>query len=113
MHDILDQGKINTAQYNALLDLYLNPDKVSDFDFINRINNQIVIADNVNELDDVQNVYSSSRIFLENTTIKDTAVLSKLIKTLKEVFNKHDQYKDFYKRLRINFSRFRRSFTIV
>ena len=102
MHDILDQGKINTAQYNALLDLYLNPDKVSDFDFINRINNQIVIADNVNELDDVQNVYSSSRDFLENTTIKDTAVLSKLIKTLKEDPTKHDQYKDFYKRLRIN-----------
>ena len=29
LHDIKDSGKINTTQYNALLDLYINPDKVS------------------------------------------------------------------------------------
>jgi len=102
LHDARDAGKINSAQYNALIDLYLNPDKVSDFDFINRINNQIVIADTVNELDDIKNIYSSSRDFLENTTIKDTATLSKLINSLKEDPTKHDLYKDFYKRLRIN-----------
>ena len=102
LHDIKDSGKINTTQYNTLLDLYINPDKVSDEDFINRINNQIVIADNVNELDDLEKTFKSSREFLENTNIKDTATLSKLIKTFKDDPTKHDQYKDFYKKLRIN-----------
>ena len=102
LHDIKDSDKINSAQYNALIDLYLNPDKVSDEDFINRINNQIVIAENVNELDDLETTYKTSRDFLENTNIKDTATLSKLIKSFKEDPTKHDQYKSYYKRLRIN-----------
>ena len=102
LHDIKDSSKINSTQYNALIDLYLNPDKVSDEDFINRINNQIVIAENVNELDDLEITFKSSREFLENTNIKDTATLSKLIKSFKDDPTKHDEYKDFYKRLRIN-----------
>ena len=102
LHDIKDRGDINTAQYNALVDLYINPEKVSDQDFINRINNQIVIAETVNDLDDVQNIFSSSKEFLANTSIKDTSILSKLINDFKEDPKKHDDYKDFYKRLRIN-----------
>ena len=84
LHDIKDRGDINTAQYNALVDLYINPEKVSDQDFINRINNQIVIAETVNDLDDVQNIFSSSKEFLANTSIKDTSILSKLINDFKE-----------------------------
>jgi hypothetical protein len=102
IHDLRDNSEINSAQYDALIDLYTNPDKISDQDFINRINNQIVIAESVNELDDIQNVYSSSRDFLENTNIKDTTILSKLIKNFKEDPTKHDDYKNFYKRLRVN-----------
>ena len=102
LHDLKDAGEINSAQYSALIDLYTNPDKISDADFINRINNQIVIAEGVNELDDIQNVYSSSRDFLENTNIKDTTILSKLIKNFKEDPTKHEDYKNFYRRLRVN-----------
>ena len=102
LHDAKDNGDLNSAQYNALLDLFLNPDKVSDADFINRINNQIVIADNVNELEDLQNTYSSSKDFLESTTIKDTAILSKLINSFKDDPTKHEDYKSYYKRLKIN-----------
>jgi hypothetical protein len=102
LHDLKDAGEINSAQYSALIDLYTNPEKISDQDFINRINNQIVIAESVNELDDIQNVYSSSRDFLENTNIKDTTILSKLIKNFKEDPTKHDDYKNFYRRLRVN-----------
>ena len=102
IHDLRDNSEINSAQYDALIDLYTNPDKISDQDFINRINNQIVIAESVNELDDIQNVYSSSRDFLENTNIKDTTILSKLIKNFKEDPTKHDDYKNFYRRLRVN-----------
>tara|TARA_R100000234_G_scaffold82550_1_gene52156 strand:- start:6102 stop:7739 length:1638 start_codon:yes stop_codon:yes gene_type:complete len=102
LHDAKDNGDLNSAQYNALIDLFLNPDKVSDADFINRINNQIVIADNVNELEDLQNTYSSSKDFLESTTIKDTAILSKLINSFKDDPTKHEDYKSYYRRLKIN-----------
>ena len=102
LHDAKDNGDLNSAQYNALIDLFLNPDKISDADFINRINNQIVIADNVNELEDLQNTYSSSKDFLESTTIKDTAILSKLINSFKDDPTKHEDYKSYYRRLKIN-----------
>ena len=45
IHDSFDAGDINSAQYEALVDIFADPDKPSDEELINIINNQIVIAE--------------------------------------------------------------------
>ena len=70
IHDSFDAGDINQAQYEALVDIFVDPDKISDEELINIINNQIVIAENVNEFDDIQNNINSAQDILKNTNIK-------------------------------------------
>ena len=102
IHDAFDAGDINSAQYEALVDIYADPDKPSDQELINIINNQIVIAEGVNEFDDIQNNINSAQDILKNTNIKDVSILNKLIGQLKVDPKKNEDYKDFYKILQIN-----------
>ena len=102
IHDSFDAGDINSAQYEALVDIFADPDKPSDAELINIINNQIVIAENVNEFDDIQNNINSAQDILKNTNIKDVQILNKLINQLKVDPKKNEDYKDFYKILQIN-----------
>jgi len=102
IHDSLDRGDINSAQYDALVELISNPEKISDERLINVIDNQILIAEEVNEFDDIKNIANSSADILKNTNIKDITVLNKLIDQLKTDPSKTDKYKQFYKQLVIN-----------
>ena len=102
IHDSFDAGDINSAQYEALVDIFADPDNPSDAELINIINNQIVIAENVNEFDDIQNNINSAQDILKNTNIKDVQILNKLINQLKVDPKKNEDYKDFYKILQIN-----------
>ena len=102
IHDSLDRGDLNTAQYDALVELISNPEKVSDERLINMIDNQILIAEEVNEFDDIKNLANSSADILKNTNIKDITVLNKLIDQLKTDPSKTDKYKQFYQQLVIN-----------
>jgi len=102
IHDSLDRGDLNTAQYDALVELISNPEKVSDERLINMIDNQILIAEEVNEFDDFKNLANSSADILKNTNIKDITVLNKLIDQLKTDPSKTDKYKQFYQQLVIN-----------
>ena len=102
IHDSLDRGDLNTAQYDALVELISNPEKISDERLINMIDNQILIAEEVNEFDDIKNLANSSADILKNTNIKDITVLNKLIDQLKTDPSKTDKYKQFYQQLVIN-----------
>ena len=93
IHDSFDAGDINSAQYEALVDIFADPDKPSDEELINIINNQIVIAENVNEFDDIQNNINSAQDILKNTNIKDVQILNKLINQLKVDPKKNEDYK--------------------
>jgi hypothetical protein len=102
IHDSLDRGDINSAQYDALVELISNPEKISDERLINVIDNQILIAEEINDFDDIKNIANSSADILKNTNIKDITVLNKLIDQLKTDPSKTDKYKQFYKQLVIN-----------
>ena len=102
LEDLKDNGSINFAQYGALVNLLMDDDKTSDGELINIINNQLVIAENNNELEDIQSVASSTQEFLENVNVKDITVINKLIDTFKKDPTKHEDYKKLYDVLRAN-----------
>ena len=102
LHDSLDAGDINQSQYEALLDMRLNPDKPSDENLINIIDNQIIIASTVNEMTDIENNLFTAKEILANTNIRDLEILNKLITQFKQDPKKNEDYKDFYKILQIN-----------
>jgi len=102
LEDLKDKGSINSAQYEALVGILMDDDKLTNEELTNQINNQIVIAENVNELDDINNVLSSSREILGNVAVKDIAVYNKLLSTLKQDPTKHEDYKKLYNVLRAN-----------
>jgi len=102
LEDLKDAGSINQAQYASLVSVMMNEDKVSDGELINIINNQLVIAENNNQLEDIQNVASSTKEFLENVNVKDISVINKLIDTFKSDPTKHEDYKKTYNVLRAN-----------
>ena len=102
LEDLKDSGSINQAQYSALINLLMDDEKVSDGELINIINNQLVIAENSNELEDLQSVSSSTKEFLENVNVKDISVINKLIETFKKDPTKHEDYKKTYSILRAN-----------
>jgi len=102
IHDSFDQGDINSGQYDALLDLILNENKVSDESIINMIDNQLIAAKSINEFDDLKSIANSSAEVLKNTNIKDIVTLNKLVDLLKSDPTKQDNYNNFYKQLVIN-----------
>jgi hypothetical protein len=102
LEDLKDNGSINFAQYGALVNLLMDDDKTSDGELINIINNQLVIAENNNELEDIQSVASSTQEFLENVNVKDITVINKLIDTFKKDPTKHEDYKKLHGILRAN-----------
>ena len=102
LEDLKDTGSINQAQYGSLVKVLMEEDKVSDGELINIINNQLVIAENNNQLEDIQNVASSTKEFLENVNVKDISVINKLIDAFKSDPTKHEDYKKTYNVLRAN-----------
>ena len=102
LHDSLDAGDINQSQYEALLDMRLNPDKISDEFLINAIDNQIIVASTVNEMTDIENNLFTAKEILANTNIRDLGIIKKLITQFKQDPKVNDDYKDFYKILQIN-----------
>jgi len=102
IYDYYQEDKINSAQYEALIDLYTNPNKTSDTDLITLINNQIVIAETVQEIDELQNYNSTAKEVLKDVNLTDIATINKVLAQVKSDPKKHDDYKNYFKKLRIN-----------
>lgn len=102
IYDYYQEDKLNEAQYEALIDLYTNPNKTSDTDLINLINNQIVIAETVEEIDELHNFNSTAKEVLKDVNLTDLATINKVLAQVKSDPKKHEDYKNYLKTLKIN-----------
>lgn len=92
--ELKKNDKLNSAQYDALIDLVKNPKKLSDNDILDRINGQILIADSVEELDALQKQVHLSPEYLGKLGIKDVTKISNIIEKSKDrqVFQDYKHY---------------------
>ena len=95
LNDLVNADKINSAQYDALLRFYKDPDTANDDDVLDLINGQIFIADSVEALDQIQNNMNFSPEYLMSIGIKDATTMTSLIERYKndrEVFQDSKEY---------------------
>ena len=95
LNDLVNADKINSAQYDALLRFYKDPDGANDDDILDLINGQIFIADTVEALDQIQNNLNFSPEYLMSIGIKDATTMTSLIERYKndrEVFQDSKEY---------------------
>jgi hypothetical protein len=95
LNDLVNADKINSAQYDALLRFYKDPDTANDDDVLDLINGQIFIADTVEALDQIQNNLNFSPEYLMSIGIKDATTMTSLIERYKndrEVFQDSKEY---------------------
>jgi len=95
LNDLVSADKINSAQYDALLRFYKDPDVANDDDVLDLINGQIFIADSVEALDQIQNNMNFSPEYLMSIGIKDATTMTSLIERYKndrEVFQDSKEY---------------------
>lgn len=82
--DLYKEGKLNTAQYDALLNFYQDPSKNSDEHILNMINAQLYVAETIEDLDDLQNKINLSPEYLLKIGIKDVEKMNAVIEKAKD-----------------------------
>lgn len=79
IYDLYQIGSLNTAQYNALVKHYADPNKLSDIELLENINVQIAAATTVNDLDNIEAALNNDKNLLENIDPTQVAEFSKII----------------------------------
>ena len=69
--DMVKQDQLNSVQGAALIDFFANPNKVSDSRIRDMINAQLSVANNVNDIDDLEQQISFDSDFALKLNIKD------------------------------------------
>jgi len=95
LNDLVNADKINSAQYDALLRFYKDPNAANDDEVLDLINGQIFIADTVEALDQIQNNMNFTPEYLMSIGIKDATTMTSLIERYKndrEVFQDSKEY---------------------
>ena len=95
INDFWKEDKINTAQYEALIRFYANPKYLGSDDVYDLINEQIFLADSVEEHDALQRRLKLSPDYLIGLGIKDISAISGIIEKSKDrqVFQDMKYYK--------------------
>jgi len=94
LNDLVNADKINSAQYDALLRFYKDPESFDD-EVLDLVNGQIFIADSIEALDKIQNNMNFSPEYLMSIGIKDATTMTSLIdryKNDREVFQDSKEY---------------------
>jgi hypothetical protein len=96
LNDLSKAGKINTAQYEALLKFYNKPEDYGSEDVLRLINSQIYIADSVEELDQIHRTLNLTPEYLMELGIKDVGTINGVLEKAKnrEIFQDMKHYKN-------------------
>ena len=82
--DLFYEDKINSAQYDALIRFYKNPKARGDDEVFDIINHQLFIANDVNEVDELERTMQLTPEFLLKVGIKDMATMKAVIEKNKD-----------------------------
>jgi hypothetical protein len=96
LNDLWKADKINSAQYDALLKFYNNPEDYGNEEVLSIINSQIFIAESVEDLDRIHRTLNLTPEYLMELGIKDVATMNAVINKAKDrqVFQDMKFYKD-------------------
>tara|TARA_R110002020_G_scaffold251879_1_gene465684 strand:+ start:493 stop:2118 length:1626 start_codon:yes stop_codon:yes gene_type:complete len=78
INDLEKLGQLNSAQANALYQIYLDPDKVSKRDIFDQVNLQYLIADTVDDIDAINRSVNFNEDLITDLDIKDITSFNKL-----------------------------------
>ena len=84
INDFWKEDKLNTAQYEALIKFYANPNFTGSDDIYDLINEQIFFADDAEEHDALQRKLNLSPDYLMSLGIKDISAISGIIEKSKD-----------------------------
>jgi hypothetical protein len=95
INDFWKEDKLNTAQYETLIKFYANPKFTGSDDIYDLINEQVFLADSVEEHDALQRRLNLSPDYLMSIGIKDISAISGIIEKSKDrqVFQDMKYYK--------------------
>jgi hypothetical protein len=95
INDFWKEDKLNTAQYERLIEFYANPILEGSDDIYDLVNEQVFLADKVEELDALQRRLNLSPDYLMSLGIKDISAISGIIEKSKnrQVFQDMKYYK--------------------
>lgn len=95
INDFWKEDKLNTAQYERLIEFYANPILEGSDDIYDLINEQVFLADKVEERDALQRRLNLSPDYLMSLGIKDISEISGIIEKSKDrqVFQDMKYYK--------------------
>lgn len=86
INDMVKQDQLNSVQGAALIDFFTNPNKVSDSRIIDMINAQLSVANNVNDIDDIEQLVNFNAEFAAKLNIKDTTAFQAKFEKYKSDF---------------------------
>ena len=102
VYDLYQIGSLNTAQYNAILEFYNNPDKLEDADMLDLINAQIVAAATVKDLDDIQAALNGDKGILDKVSPENVVEFNTIIERYKKDTGKFGDYKIYSEKLKVD-----------
>lgn len=102
VYDLYQIGSLNTAQYNAILEFYNNPDKLEDADMLDLINAQIVAAATVKDLDDIQAALNGDKGILDKVSPENVVEFNTIIERYKKDTGKFGDYKLYSEKLKVD-----------
>ena len=98
LNDIKKNGQINTAQYNALLEVWTGKQKLSDPELMNAISAQIAVAKSVSDIDLIQSAVNLTPDIIRRLNIKDVDAFNKIFEKHKTDREGHNEDK-YYRKL--------------
>ena len=102
VYDLYQIGSLNTAQYNAILEFYNNPDKLEDADMLDLINAQIVAAATVKDLDDIQAALNGDKGILDKVSPENVVEFNTIIERYKKDTGKFGDFKLYSEKLKVD-----------
>ena len=94
LRDYANVGTINSAQFEALINIYNNPEFDTDEELLDQVSNQILVAETTTDIDNLQNNLLTSKELVK-LNITDLQVFNQLLTTLKRDPRKSDEYKKY------------------
>ena len=102
LNDMYKLDQLNSAQYAVLLDFYSNPKKVSNQSVIDMINAQITLAENIEDIDNLDKMVNLDIGTAKELGIKDIASYKKQFDLARKDFPAFQEAKSFEEKLEIN-----------
>lgn len=97
IYDLRNKGSINSAQYSRLVETYTKKEVLSDTQFLNELNVQIAIADNVDKIDTLQDIVNADLTVMRKVGVDDLEKFNQILNSSKQDRKGFRQFQNYLK----------------